>query len=384
MRVEGDTTLILIGPGRIECKEYASVFGARVKNAVVPQGKVYPFYFSSESEAEVEGDYILVKGNTIPKSWKKFTEKDFERIFTLGGVDCGKSSFCAYIVNVMGIEHVLDADVGQSDIAHPGAMGLGKREGEILELSNLNVVDVAFTGVISPQGYEARCLKAFAHLSKKVSGSAIVDTTGWVNGWRAREYKLAKMSIFDPDVVVYFGEEPHYLEDFNRYRLESFVIKKRDRNMRAVIRGKQYERWMRELEEVEFDVDKIKLRNTTILKGEEVRDEVLASFGDYIYAERGGDFLNIYSKSYEIGREGIRFLKDYFGVEDVNIISPEDLEGLILGLRKGERYLCPGILKEIDFSERKIKVVGRRESDIIEFGNFKLDEEMREVLVRIP
>ncbi|NOY10496.1 MAG: hypothetical protein GXO67_00080 [Archaeoglobi archaeon] len=154
--------------------------------------------------------------------------------------------------------------------------------------------------------------------------------------------------------------------------------------MRVAIRGRRYEEWFRGLEEVEVDVDRVRLRNTTMFSGTPVSDDVLESFGEVLYAERGFDFLTIYSRSFDAGVEAIRFLREYFGVAEVNVVNPDELTGLILGLRRGGKYLSPGKLLDVDLEGRKIKILGRRDAEIIEFGNFRLDEERREVLVRVP
>ncbi|AKG90763.1 putative GTPase or GTP-binding protein [Geoglobus ahangari] len=384
MRVEGNTTLLLIGPGKLRSSEPAKVFGASVREAEVPEGKVYPFFFQNDAEVQVEGTYILVNGDTTPESWKRFAERGYERVFTFGDTDSGKSSFCVYLLNSTEIGRAIDADVGQSDVAHPGAMGLGEARGNVFSLSQLKIVDVAFVGVISPSGFESRCLRGFSHLAKLAVDRAVVDTTGWIRGRRAREYKLAKIEIFEPDVIACFGDVPDYLSDYETARLDSFVVKKRDREMRVAIRGRRYEEWFRGLEEVEVDVDRVRLRNTTMFSGTPVSDDVLESFGEVLYAERGFDFLTIYSRSFDAGVEAIRFLREYFGVAEVNVVNPDELTGLILGLRRGGKYLSPGKLLDVDLEGRKIKILGRRDAEIIEFGNFRLDEERREVLVRVP
>ncbi|WP_456368785.1 Clp1/GlmU family protein [Geoglobus sp.] len=384
MRVEGNTTLLLIGPGRLESSQYAEVFGAKVRSVTVPEGRVYPIYFLEDSEIEVTGDHILVNGDTIPESWKRFVSKEYGRVFTFGDTDSGKSSFCVYSINRTRITHVIDSDVGQNDIAHPGAMGLGEKKGQVVSLSGLRVVEVAFTGVISPSGFESRCLKAFTHLVRMAGESVIVDTTGWIRGRKARDYKLAKIEVFEPDVIACFGEVPYYLEDYEVFRLDSFVVKKRDRETRVVIRGRRYDEWLKDLEDVEYSAGEVAFKNTSMFRGEPIQDEMLESFGDVVYAERGFDFVNIYSRSFDLGGEGLRFLREYFGVADINVINPDDLRGLLLGLRGGDRYIYKGVLQDIDFDDRKIKILGKKDAEVIEFGNIRLDDDRREVFVRVP
>ena len=383
MRVEGNTTILLFGPGSFRSTENAELFGATVGEVSVPEGRVYPLYLENDAEVEISGNFLLVNGKTIPKSWEDFVKGDYKRIFVIGDVDKGKSSFCVYAMNKLSIEEAIDADIGQSDIVHPAAMGLGVRESAVYSLSKLRLKDAAFVGVISPAGFEARCLRAFRYLTKRAGDSVIVDTTGWIKGRRARDYKLAKMEIFDPDVIVSFDEIPYFIEDYEVYRAESFVIKKRDRNTRFYYRGKKYEEWLKDAEIFEIDVDEVVLENTTLFKGEKIEDEILNSFGNVIYAERGYDFLNVYSENFEISTEALKALREFYNVAEINIVKPSELENLFLGLRD-EAYKFPGLLKEIDFENRRIKILSRGVANRITFGNFKLDENLKEVVVRVP
>ncbi len=384
MKVEANTTIILFGNGSAVIQGYAEVFGKKVNAVNVPEGKVYPIYFESDAEVEVDGKYIQINGDTIPESWKKFVKKDYGKVFTFGGTDSGKSSFCVYVINKSDIIHVIDADIGQNDLSHPGTMALGIKEDSVISLSELKTHEIAFVGTISPSGFESRCLRAFSRLCKFATENAIVDTTGWIHGRRAREYKLSKIEIFNPDAVVAVGEDPYFVDDVDVFRLESFVIQKRDRNLRAVIRKRNYERWLENAVEVERGVEEVLLRNTTLFRGEQLYDPVLETFGDVIYCERGYDFLNIYSENFSAGQEAVRFLREYFCVSEVNIIRPSELKGLVLGLRKGRRYLTMGLLKEVDFDEKVLRFLGTKDADVIEFGSFRLDEERKEVVVRVP
>jgi len=383
MKVEGNTTILLFGPGHFRSSKKADLFGATVSEINVPEGKIYPLYLANDAEVELSGTYFLVNGKTIPKSWEDFVKEDYERIFVIGDVDKGKSSFCVYVMNNLPVKEAIDADIGQNDIVHPAAMGLGVRESEVYSLSQLKLKDAAFVGVITPTGFEARCLKAFKYLTKKAGDSVIVDTTGWIKGKKARDYKLAKIEIFEPDVVVSFDVNPYFIEDYEVYLVESFVIKKRDRNTRFYYRGKKYEEWLRDAEIFEIDVDDVKLNNTTLFKGEKIEDEILNNFGDILYAEKGYDFLNIYSENFEISSEVLKILREYFNVAEINIVNPSELKNLFLGLRD-EKYVSPGLLKEIDFENRRIKILSRGVAKTITFGNFKLDENLKEVVVRVP
>lgn len=393
MIVEGNTTLLIEGEAKVSVKGYAEVFGCRVEELFVERGKIVPLYVKEDSEVDVEGSYIAVKGSTIPRSWDELVERieseGLKRIVLFGDTDSGKSSLATYLVNRLnGGKWVVDLDIGQADVAHPCAMGFGFTEGGVTSISQIKMVDGFFVGCVSPTGRESRCLKGVARIFKRLDGVkdyVVVDTTGWVKGRKAKAYKLAKIEIIDPDLIVCFGEVPYYLSDFETFRVDSFVLKKRSREVRCEIRSKIYERWLEGSETREFKVGDVRLENTTLFKGESV--EFLEGVLDarVLYAEKGYDFLNVcVEEEVNVGVELIKALLDVYDVRDVCIFSIDQLKNLLVGLYN-DRYLGCGLLKDIDVENRVIEVETPIKGDVkvVEFGEVKL-ENYREVAVRVP
>ncbi len=397
MRVEKDTTLLVEGRASVRIEGKAEVFGYPVESFVVGEGKILPVYISEDSEVEVDGNYIAVKGSTIPKSWDNLVEfierEGFRRIVLFGDTDSGKSSLATYLANKLeGRKWIVDLDIGQSDVAHPCAMGIGFTEGGIISISEVQMVDGCFVGTISPTGREARCLKGVAKVFEKVNDLAkekdriIVDTTGWTKGKRARDYKLAKIEIISPDLIVCFERTPYYLRRHNTFEVESFVLKKRSREVRSSIRSNLYAKWLENAEIRRFDAETIE--NSTLFKGEAV--EFLEGVLDakVLFSERGYDFLNVcVEKEVEVGGELIKALLEVYDVKDICIFSPKQLEGLMVGLYNGHgRYLGFGLLKGLNFEDKTIEVLTSVKEDvkIVEFGEIKLNEELKEEIVRVP
>jgi polynucleotide 5'-hydroxyl-kinase GRC3/NOL9 len=389
-----DTTLLVEGEAEIEVDGTAEVFGCPVKKISVRRGKILPLYLVDDSVVGIKGKYIPIKGSTIPKSWKKLVEEDYKRILLFGESDSGKSSLATYLVNKMdGRKWIVDFDIGQADIAHPAAMGIGVVDSHVVSISSVEMFDGFFVGSISPTGREAKCLRGVAELMDKVQRNlrdgdkVIVDTTGWVRGRRARDYKLAKIEIVKPDVIVCFGEPPYYLSDYNVFEVESFVLKKRSRELRSSIRSEIYSKWLENSEMRYFSVDEIFIGNTTLFKGEQIDTSLIQEIiSDVVFVEKGLDFLNIcVGNQIEVSFELIKALKELYGVEDVNVFTLQQLEGLLVGLYN-ERYLGAGIIKRVDLEERKLEILTPVRGSIakIEFGEIRLDENMRESLVRIP
>ena len=397
--VDRDTTLIVKGKVRV-VEGRATVFGCPVRD--VSSDFYFPLYLE-EGRVEVDGTFIPVKGSTIPESWVELSEKvkDVSRVFLVGETDSGKSSLAVWLINTFeGEVCVVDADVGQADVAHPGAMGIGVA-GKVPFLRDVKMLDGFFAGTISPMGREAKCIRGFSSLCKKAENLkkelTVVDTTGWVKGRRARDYKLAKLEIFNPDIVVFTGSDLRklYEEDVSAecVSVESFVPKKRDREVRLEIRSKIYREWLEP--SASYVVDRRRLKGTTLFRGEEVKDKDLLSalsvFGDVVFAETGCGFLNVCVERAEVNAEAVRAVKDIFGVDEVNVFEPEWFRDLICGVysveSSGERYLCPGLVERVDFEEKKIFFRSKEmpESTIaaVELGEFKLANG-REEFVRIP
>lgn len=393
MLVEKDTTLLIEGEAEVSVKGDAEVFGCKIEKLKIEKGKIIPLYIKSDSEVDVKGEYIAVKGSTIPKSWddlvKKIRDKGYKKILLFGETDSGKSSLATYLANRLeGRKWIVDLDIGQADVAHPCAMGFGCTEGGITSISQVEMIDGFFVGAISPTGKEARCLRGVERIFKKLRGVddyIIIDTTGWVKGRKARLYKLAKIEIIDPDLIVCFGEVPYYLKDFETFKVDSFVLKKRSREVRSEIRSRIYERWLEGGDIRKFSLDEVELGNTTLFKGERI--EFLEGVLDVrvLYAERGYDFLNVcVEEEVQVGLELIKALLDVYDVKEVCIFSIDQIRNLLVGLYN-DRYLGCGLLKDIDVENKIVEVETPVKDDVkrIEFGEVKL-ENYREVVVRVP
>jgi len=103
MRVEAGTTLLVEGKAEVKIQGKAEIFGCPIESVIVSEGKILPIYIVEDSEVEVEGNYIAVKGSTIPESWNKLVEKieseGYSKIFLFGDTDSGKSSLATYLAN---------------------------------------------------------------------------------------------------------------------------------------------------------------------------------------------------------------------------------------------------------------------------------------------
>lgn len=339
--------------------------------------------------------FVPVKGCTIPESWTRLEKVEADSFFIYGSSDSGKSSLATYLSNKLDSTKILvDLDIGQANIAHPAAMGIGITDGGIISISDVEMLDGAFIGAISPTGREAKCINGVLEIKRKIDKikivkKVIIDSTGWVRGRRAAEYKLAKIEILEPDMVIYFGEKPAYFDFLHceTVKVDSFVVKKRDRDTRIQLRSRLYAEWMDNSSDLELNLKKLRSRSSNLFKGEKIDKNIFEEMLEtkVVFAEKGQGFLNICTEEeVEVGNAIIKALKEVYGVEEVNIISQDGVRGLVAGLYMDERYRGFGIIKDIDFRSGKVIIFTSANEKInrIEFGEFRLNENFKECFVK--
>lgn len=366
----------VIAKGKVKIAGNAEILGAKRFDFEID--KFVPIYCVEDCDIFVDGEYTIVEGNTIPESWEKVAKMDWKTAFLYGGVDKGKSTLATFLANRVGGAWVVDLDIGQSDIAHPGAMGYGFAK-NILNLSEVRMENGIFVGCTSPSYREVRCIKAVARIWKEVSkleGRKVVDTTGWTRGRRARDYKLAKLEIIDPDIVVSFEGKPDFLEDYEVIEVENKLVFPRNKEQRASIRVKNYMKWLKGSKKKKINFS---------LPGKDLpKDFISDVLGREVeFVRKGEDFLLICLKEYEdFDPLIIRGLKDLYEVDDVCFLSKNDLKNILVGLYKGKKYLGIGLLS---FEENQWILETPVEGfDKIEIGEIRFDGEKEYIISRLP
>lgn len=131
------------------------------------------------------------------------------RVFVVGGVDSGKSTFATRLAAAgLAAGHVaaiVDADLGQSTIGPPGTVGL-KVFREPADVDSDAFDALAFVGSMSPRNHFLPLVTGTAKLVMRAiemgARLIVVDTSGLIDGVAGQTLKLTKAELCRPHHVV--------------------------------------------------------------------------------------------------------------------------------------------------------------------------------------
>jgi len=126
----------------------------------------------------------------------------------LGAADTGKTSLALALANAISSQKpvgIIDADIGQSHIGPPAAVGCAIARAPVDDWCVLEPEAVAFVGDVTPVGhllqFAAATCRCLASLRASVE-TILIDTPGLVSGSAASALWWAVHSLVDPDVIV--------------------------------------------------------------------------------------------------------------------------------------------------------------------------------------
>ena len=161
-----------------------------------------------------------IKGGT--KLWVKAKEfitstpPKFKKLMIAGASDSGKSTLTTYLLNLAVAKGakvgVVDADIGQSDLAPPGCVGGAVISKQLIDLRDIRGNVLEFVGSTSPMGIEEAVIKAVQRAVKRISDQQpdllLVNTDGYVEGGGVK-YKVKLGESLSPELVIYIATESH-------------------------------------------------------------------------------------------------------------------------------------------------------------------------------
>jgi polynucleotide 5'-hydroxyl-kinase GRC3/NOL9 len=360
--VEKGKTLLVDGPasvtflsGEVEVLGGSLAAGEKI---VIRDGKRLPFEVNEKAMFELKlgenASVEEVEGTTIPSSWENTSKEAAAHgkpvtVMVMGGVDSGKTSFCAYLANRALKENlkaaVIDGDLGQSDIGPPSTVGFSYVTKPIKDLFEMEVESACFIGVTTPSLAVSKVIEELTTLKNRVLKTdvefLIVNTEGWVEGEDAVKYKVQLAEKATPDMVVGIQRADELTpiltvlkKTMRTIAIDSpLAIRKRNREKRKILRALGYKKYLKNAKVQLFHLNQVKIKD-------------------------------VFSESWE------------------NLTKEEIQEDALIALQDAQlNFLGIGILYGIDFERGLVKVyttVSENVSTIL-FGKVKLNKKGREM-----
>ena len=276
----------------------------------------------------------------VPGQWQDVLDEarvHWQRIVIVGATDVGKSILCWWLAEQLaklGPTAVVDADVGQSGVGPPAAIGWRFTDAESGEFY--------FVGEVTPAPRPADCVAGTVRLVQRAEAAGaefiIVDTSGYVDGPGAASLKKAKIELLAPALVVALGEAGRLT-----HLTEAFAT---DDSVRVI-----------ELAPAEC-------------RGEKSRDE-RSRWRERLFAEwlRGSQMQQI-----DWADKAVINLPDEAKVREH---GPEAIRGLLLGLLDAQRLgLALGLVRVIDYRNKRLTIHAPPEAQAaqaVQFGRLRLE-----------
>ncbi|MCI4462239.1 MAG: GTPase [Thermogladius sp.] len=368
VKVFGPMTLMLKS-GSIEILGKKVRVGERI---IVHKLKSYPVIALEDSEIDLtmvnEAQIKRLEEDEAYFKWVKVAEEiagtGGRVVVVLGEVDSGKSSFTTLVLNKAleaGLKPALvDADVGQADVAPPGYVSLAYPDEQVLWNRSLKPVRMLFVGDIKPQKRSDAIIASVKRLVETALSDGrspvVVDTDGWIKDVGAVLYKFRLVAEVKPDFLVYMGGADTCFKLFEkmgvRYRLlgSPAVKKTRDRSERREYRSDRYREFFANAPLVKLSIDELLILDIPVLQGlkTSLGDErvVYSSLlaGKYFVVAKG-DARRVYEDlSSTLGRDKV-------------VVYPYGFErGLYVSLVDDSGLECPGLIERVDFSSNTLYV----------------------------
>ena len=218
-------TVLIKGPVLLEIKGKCNILGVKCKNECIgwESSRIIPV------EKDINTTLSIISGgnwndhNQQPirhskkfgtSIWKDLVRNilklEKKRIIIIGPCNSGKSTLSLYMANVFisqGLRPLLiDADVGQGDLAPPTCVGAAVMNFPEVDLWKVKTNLINFVGDIQPIGYESKIISNI-HQQLKTSLNhdvSIINTDGYIKS-NGLLYKIDLIKKIQPDCILYLG-----------------------------------------------------------------------------------------------------------------------------------------------------------------------------------
>jgi polynucleotide 5'-hydroxyl-kinase GRC3/NOL9 len=413
--IDKGKTLLVDGPASIiiqtgEVEVLSAPFKTGVK-FVIREGKRIPFEIKEKAEFDLTlGERAAVnevEGSTIPVSWEKAADQVLGcekpvTVMVVGGVDSGKTSFCAYLANrtlkEMRSVAIVDADLGQSDVGPPSTISSCRLTKPVVDPFEIGAESIFFIGVISPSGAVSKVVEGISSMKEKALKHGvdiiIINTDGWIEGEDAVRYKIALAKEIKPNLLIGIQEKGELTfllgaltETQNLVVESSPAVRKRDREERKLLRELGYKKYLKGARTELFPLGWTMVAGVAFRTGvppsRERMKRIEESLGATpLYCEEMPNFVFIvWSKEQLVGEELVRDLEQKLN-RKVRVVREGDEEGLLVALHDAkENFLGIGVLERIDYERRVVRVYTPVREGVasLHLGRVKLDRKGREI-----
>jgi len=229
---------------------------------------------------------------------------------------------------------------------------------------------------------------------KRGANLLIVNTDGWIDGEDAIRYKVALAKQVKPDMVVAIQEKNELtfllgaLTETQNLAIESSpAVRKRDQEERRLLRELGYKKYLKGATVESFLLSWIQISGVTFGTGAKPSREHMNKIAEHlgstpIYCEETMNSIFMVLSKEQWADEEIAESLEGIVKKKIKIVWQGDEEGLLVALHnKDENFLGIGILQEIDYERRILKVFTRVKSGVasIHVGQMKLDRTGKEL-----
>jgi len=298
-------------------------------------------------------------------------------VAVLGPIESGKTTFTAFLANYF-VQRgrrvaIVDADIGQEDVAIPTTIALTEPNKPFIWQRELRPTDIRFAGCISPQYCQTALLAAILDLIRVARergyDGIVVNTDGWISSHQAIIYKINLIRWVRPTHVVILGRDigevllralPKGVRVYIAPR--PLKVRERAREDRRRLRAEAYARYFANARVREVKLSDVKLINSVVLLGKRLEgreleelanDPLLKTLLDNsLYVSLLNKVLNVVVKE-GVGDLVMGRTQSY----SINVVRPSDVKGLVVGvLDERMNDVAAGVVEGIDFSKGVIKV----------------------------
>ncbi|RLE53630.1 MAG: hypothetical protein DRJ33_00550 [Candidatus Methanomethylicota archaeon] len=389
------------------------------KGFLVPKGRVLALKAIEDCLITVnigEGGKVEEREKAFPEQWDQVIDELSRQkgtVVVIGDVDSGKTTFCTMLLNSAlrkGLRAAfINEDPGQADILIPTTIGATILESPTIYLSQLKPIASFFIGKTTPTGVADRVILGLAKLRSEVIDEAdliVVNTSGWIKGEKAKELKLATVAVLEADRIVFLkkdselnhilrGLQKSYHDDRKVYTIKALEgAKIRSREERRFLRESSYNKYFSEAKKRILNLDDLDISYGMLGSGQRLDEKDLATISmllnsNVVYAEENYDsLLIVISKDSKLNKDAISNVRNAFGKSTVKVVKEGDERGLLIGLLSRGKLQGVGVLRKIDYVNRKIEIITPYEGEVtaIEFGCLRLNDEFKEVkqYVHVP